>query len=88
MVTTAVVDDVPVGRFMGDAHVHAFVSPTCTSNVLFVLPCFTFSGFEPGFAPDLSISPYLKLLPMLMGIGSEGTIQEVGALALGHECSA
>ena len=34
-------------------------------------------GFSPGFAPDAGVSPYLKLLPMLMGIGSPGTIQEV-----------
>ncbi|EIE18540.1 hypothetical protein COCSUDRAFT_60209 [Coccomyxa subellipsoidea C-169] len=34
-------------------------------------------GFSPGFAPDADVSPYLKLLPMLMGIGSPGTIQEV-----------
>jgi len=34
-------------------------------------------GFSPGFAPDAQVSPYLKLLPMLMGIGSPGTIQEV-----------
>lgn len=34
-------------------------------------------GFSPGFAPEAQVSPYLKLLPMLMGIGSPGTIQEV-----------
>lgn len=34
-------------------------------------------GFSQGFAPDANVSPYLKLLPMLMGIGSPGTIQEV-----------
>ena len=33
-------------------------------------------GFSPGFAPDVQISPYAKLLPMLAGIGSPGTIQE------------
>ncbi len=27
---------------------------------------------------DLDISPYVKLLPMLAGIGSPGTLQEVG----------
>lgn len=37
-------------------------------------------GFSPGFAPDANVSPYLKLLPMLMGIGSPGTIQEVQLL--------
>ena len=34
-------------------------------------------GFSQGFLPDTDISPYLKLLPMLAGIGSPGTIQEV-----------
>ena len=33
--------------------------------------------FEKGFMPAAKISPYLKLLPMLMGIQSEGTIGEV-----------
>lgn len=35
-------------------------------------------GFCPGFASGVeSVDPYLKLLPMLMGIGSPGTVQEV-----------
>lgn len=34
-------------------------------------------GFEPGFAPDVEVSPYAKLLPMLLGVESEGTIPEV-----------
>lgn len=34
-------------------------------------------GFSPGFGEGLEISPYAKLLPMLMGIGSPGTMQEV-----------
>jgi hypothetical protein len=34
-------------------------------------------GFEQGFMPDADVSPYVKLLPMLAGIGSPGTIQEV-----------
>eukprot|EP01025_Chloroclados_australasicus_P033082 TRINITY_DN3360_c1_g1_i1.p2 TRINITY_DN3360_c1_g1~~TRINITY_DN3360_c1_g1_i1.p2 ORF type:complete len:286 (-),score=30.02 TRINITY_DN3360_c1_g1_i1:330-1187(-) len=34
-------------------------------------------GFSKGFAPDADVNPYLKLLPMLMGIGSPGTIGEV-----------
>jgi len=34
-------------------------------------------GFEQGFMPDADMSPYFKLLPMLAGIGSPGTIQEV-----------
>jgi hypothetical protein len=33
--------------------------------------------FDKGFMPEANISPYLKLLPMLMGIQSEGTIAEV-----------
>lgn len=34
-------------------------------------------GFSRGFLPDVPINPYLKLLPMLAGIGSPGTIQAV-----------
>eukprot|EP00200_Dunaliella_tertiolecta_P001174 CAMPEP_0202363252 /NCGR_PEP_ID=MMETSP1126-20121109/15128_1 /ASSEMBLY_ACC=CAM_ASM_000457 /TAXON_ID=3047 /ORGANISM="Dunaliella tertiolecta, Strain CCMP1320" /LENGTH=277 /DNA_ID=CAMNT_0048957645 /DNA_START=242 /DNA_END=1075 /DNA_ORIENTATION=+ len=34
-------------------------------------------GFNPGFMPDAQISPYAKLIPMLAGIGSPGTVQEV-----------
>ena len=34
-------------------------------------------GFYKGFGAGLKINPYLKLLPMLMGIGSPGTIQAV-----------
>ncbi|KIZ01932.1 hypothetical protein MNEG_6027 [Monoraphidium neglectum] len=35
-------------------------------------------GFSPGFADSVEgVDPYLKLLPMLMGIGSPGTVQEV-----------
>ena len=33
--------------------------------------------FNKGFMPNANISPYLKLLPMLVGIQSEGTIAEV-----------
>lgn len=33
--------------------------------------------FEQGFSPDLKISPYLKLIPMLAGIQSEGTVAEI-----------
>ncbi|KAL0041490.1 hypothetical protein WJX79_005157 [Trebouxia sp. C0005] len=39
--------------------------------------CYKALGFSPGFAPDAPVSAYLKLLPMLAGIGSPGTIQEV-----------
>eukprot|EP00271_Cylindrocystis_brebissonii_P014505 TRINITY_DN35867_c0_g1_i1.p1 TRINITY_DN35867_c0_g1~~TRINITY_DN35867_c0_g1_i1.p1 ORF type:complete len:363 (+),score=44.93 TRINITY_DN35867_c0_g1_i1:54-1142(+) len=39
--------------------------------------CYTTLGFSRGFGPDVAVNPYLKLLPMLMGIGSPGTIQEV-----------
>ncbi|GAB4818964.1 hypothetical protein N2152v2_006010 [Parachlorella kessleri] len=34
-------------------------------------------GFERGFLPDSSISAYAKLVAMLAGVGSRGTIQEV-----------
>ena len=34
-------------------------------------------GFSRGFLPDLPVNPYLKLLPMLAGIGSPGTLQAV-----------
>ena len=33
--------------------------------------------FEKGFLPNAKIDPYLKLLPMLVGVQSEGTIPEV-----------
>jgi hypothetical protein len=33
--------------------------------------------FEKGFLPNAKVSPYLKLLPMLAGIQSQGTIPEV-----------
>jgi len=33
--------------------------------------------FEKGFLPDAKISPYIKLLPMLVGIKSPGTISSV-----------
>jgi hypothetical protein len=39
--------------------------------------CYSALGFSPGFAPGADINPYLKLLPMLAGIGSPGTLQEV-----------
>lgn len=39
--------------------------------------CYKALGFSRGFAPDAQVSAYLKLLPMLAGIGSPGTIQEV-----------
>lgn len=38
---------------------------------------YTALNFNRGFAPDAAISPYAKLLPMLAGVGSPGTIQEV-----------
>lgn len=34
-------------------------------------------ALNQGFAPDIQISAYLKLLTMLAGVGSPGTIQEV-----------
>ncbi|KAK9812732.1 hypothetical protein WJX72_002816 [[Myrmecia] bisecta] len=39
--------------------------------------CYSALGFSKGFGADLDINPYMKLLPMLMGIGSPGTVQEV-----------
>lgn len=39
--------------------------------------CHRALSFSRGFAPDARVSPYLKLLPMLAGIGSPGTLQEV-----------
>ncbi len=40
--------------------------------------CYKALAFSPGFAEGVGVDPYLKLLPMLMGIGSPGTVQEVG----------
>ena len=34
-------------------------------------------GFAQGFLPEAQVSPYVKLLGMLAGVGSPGTIQEV-----------
>lgn len=42
--------------------------------------CYKALGFSPGFAPESNISPYVKLLTMLAGIGSPGTVQEVREL--------
>jgi hypothetical protein len=42
--------------------------------------CYSALGLSPGFAPGADINPYLKLLPMLVGIGSPGTLQEVRCL--------
>lgn len=40
--------------------------------------CYRALGFSPGFGDGVEgVDPYLKLLPMLMGIGSPGTLQEV-----------
>ena len=39
--------------------------------------CYKALGFSPGFAADAPVSAYFKLLPMLAGIGSPSTIQEV-----------
>lgn len=38
--------------------------------------CCSALGYARGFAPEANISPYVKLFPMLLGIESEGTIQE------------
>lgn len=42
-------------------------------------------GFSRGFAADLPVNPYLKLLPMLAGIGSPGTLQAVLAGYVGDK---
>ncbi|KAK9821991.1 hypothetical protein WJX81_004152 [Elliptochloris bilobata] len=50
------------------------------AEVLFADPegaCHRALGFSRGFAPEARVSPYLKLLPMLAGIGSPGTLLEV-----------
>ncbi|KAF8061915.1 p80 [Scenedesmus sp. PABB004] len=39
--------------------------------------CYAAQGFSPGFLPGAAVSPVLKLLPMLAGIGSPGTLREV-----------
>jgi hypothetical protein len=39
--------------------------------------CYKALGFSPGFAPESGTSPYVKLLAMLTGVGSPGTVQEV-----------
>ncbi|GBF89296.1 hypothetical protein Rsub_02173 [Raphidocelis subcapitata] len=40
--------------------------------------CYSALGFTPGFLAGVDgVDPYLKLLPMLAGIGSPGTVQEV-----------
>ena len=36
---------------------------------------YTALGFSPGFLPEANVSAYAKLLPMLAGIGSPGTLQ-------------
>lgn len=50
------------------------------SRVLYADPsgaCCEALGYEKGFGPELEISPYLKVFPMLLGIDSAGTIPEV-----------
>mmetsp|Transcript_4455 Transcript_4455/g.7425 ORF Transcript_4455/g.7425 Transcript_4455/m.7425 type:complete len:299 (+) Transcript_4455:20-916(+) len=50
------------------------------ANKLFADPsgaAYTALGFSQGFMPEAEVSPYLKLLPMLAGIGSPGTLEEV-----------
>lgn len=41
--------------------------------------CYKALGF---YAPQADINPYVKLLAMLTGIGSPGTVQEVGWMGL------
>lgn len=49
--------------------------------------CYSRLGFSPGFQPGGQVDPYLKLLPMLMGIGSPGTVQEVARGYIGDRSS-
>ena len=58
------------------------ISCPCCSQILLLLAdpdgtCYKALGFHPGFASQASFSPHLKLLVMLAGFGSPGTIQEV-----------
>lgn len=39
--------------------------------------CYKALNFSPGFAPGSQLNPYVKLLTMLAGVGSPGTVQEV-----------
>lgn len=39
--------------------------------------CHKAMGFSPGFLGSSSVSGYVKIFPMLAGIGSPGTMQEV-----------
>ena len=38
--------------------------------------------FNKGFGPGMEINPYLKLLPMMAGIGSPGTLGDVSIIIL------
>jgi AhpC/TSA antioxidant enzyme len=40
-----------------------------------VAACHKALGYNAGFLPDSDVNGYLKLLPMLAGIGSPGTVQ-------------
>lgn len=39
--------------------------------------CHKALGYSPGFLGDSSVNGYVKIFPMLAGIGSPGTLQEV-----------
>ena len=39
--------------------------------------------FNKGFGPGMDINPYLKLVPMMAGIGSPGTLGDVSV----HTCT-
>lgn len=72
----------------GHADRHSPLCPSGCPALLCADPAgelYTALGFSPGFAPDAPVSAYAKLLPMLAGIGSPGTIQEV-CLVGGGSC--
>lgn len=45
--------------------------------------CHKALGFSEGFQPPVKVNPYFRLLPMLAGIGSPGTLQAVLAGYIG-----
>ena len=67
------------------AHVHALVASDSAARSDAEVAARRLCS--PGFAPDAKVSTYLKLLPMLAGIGSPGTLQEVRRCSTGARCS-
>lgn len=79
-VVAAVLQVITVG--LGSAENARFFSQTLSYPIedLYADPtgaCYKALGFSPGFAPGSDINPYVKLLTMLAGVGSPGTVQEV-----------